>query len=58
VEEQEIEILAETDVYSIWRMTEPEGDLTYHMELGNVTFHFFEDEWEQFVALVAQLGIS
>ena len=51
---EEIEVLAETDDFSIWRAREPDGEVTYHLEFGNVTIHLFEDEWKQFLNLVAQ----
>jgi len=52
---EEIEILAETDEFSIWRVEEPDGEATYHLEIGGVTVHFFQEEWDQFLALVGQL---
>lgn len=56
MEETAIEILAETENYSVWRVAEPDGEMTYHLELGNVTVHFFREEWEEFLALVRELG--
>lgn len=53
--EQDIEILAETESYSIWRVEEPDGEMTYHLEFGTVTVHFFKEEWDQFMALMQQL---
>ena len=32
-----------------------EGEITYHLEFGSVTVHFFEEEWEEFLELVGQL---
>lgn len=52
---EEIEVLAETDNYSIWRAEEPDGEVTYHLEFGSVTVHFFEEEWEEFLDLVSTL---
>ena len=34
--------LAETKSYMLWKAEEPDGETTYHMELNNVTLHFFE----------------
>lgn len=50
-----IETLVETDNYSIWRADEPDDESTYHLELNNVTMHFFKEEWEEFLDLVRQL---
>jgi len=47
--------LAETDNFMIWQAEEPDGETTYHMELNNVTLHFFEEEWREFIALVNSL---
>ncbi|MBN1178876.1 MAG: hypothetical protein JXD18_06675 [Anaerolineae bacterium] len=55
MEEKEIEILAETEDFSIWRVEEPDDEITYHVEFGSHTAHFFQEEWEQFLALIEQL---
>ncbi|MBI3761548.1 MAG: hypothetical protein HY260_06765 [Chloroflexi bacterium] len=44
--------LAETQNFLIYRAEEPDGETTYHVELGQVTVHFFKEEWEEFLALV------
>lgn len=49
------ETLAETENYSIWLSQEPDGEITYHMEIGNVTLHFFDEEWKEFLQLVKLL---
>jgi hypothetical protein len=45
------ETLAETENYLVWKAQEPDGETTYHVELNNVTVHFFQEEWEEFVEL-------
>ena len=47
--------LAETDNYMVWKADEPDGETTYHIELNNVTMHFFEEEWDEFTKLVKSL---
>ncbi|NMC86496.1 MAG: hypothetical protein GYA58_14550 [Anaerolineaceae bacterium] len=47
--------IAETDNYSVWTADEPDGEKTYHLELNNVTVHFFQEEWDEFVALVKKI---
>jgi hypothetical protein len=49
--------IAETDNYLAWRAEEPDGETTFHLELNNVTMHFFAEEWEEFLAL-AQLLVK
>ncbi len=52
MEEPTVETLAETTNFEIWQADEPDGELTYHVELGIVTLHLFQEEWEEFVELV------
>jgi len=49
------ETLAETDNYMVWKAEEPDGETTFHIELNNVTLHFFEEEWEEFTRLARSL---
>lgn len=47
--------IAETENYMAWQAEEPDGETTYHLELNNVTLHFFQEEWEEFLSLVKSL---
>ena len=49
------ETVAETDNFLAWKAEEPDGETTYHIELNNVTVHFFEEEWNEFLQLVRTL---
>jgi hypothetical protein len=49
------ETMVETENYAIWNAIEPDGEVTYHLELNNVTVHFFQEEWDEFVELVKKL---
>ncbi|MEN6300699.1 MAG: hypothetical protein ABFD51_12460 [Anaerolineaceae bacterium] len=53
--EPTIDVIAETEVYSAWRASEPDGEITYHLELNNVTIHFFQEEWDEFLELIRLL---
>jgi len=44
--------LAETENYIAWKAEEPDGETTYHLELNNITLHFFQEEWAEFVNLI------
>lgn len=44
--------IAETDNFLAWQAAEPDGETTYHLELNNVTLHFFKEEWQEFLDLV------
>ncbi len=50
--EPKTETLAETPNYLVWKATEPDGEVTYHVELNNVTLHFFDEEWQEFITLL------
>ena len=47
--------IAETDSYLAWQAEEGDGETTYHLELNNVTLHFFTEEWEEFLELAGLL---
>ena len=49
------ETIAETDNFLAWKAEEPDGETTYHIELNNVTVHFFDEEWVEFLQLVRNL---
>ncbi len=53
--EPKTEVIAETDNFLAWRADEPDGEVTYHLELNNVTLHFFNEEWEEFLKLAREL---
>ena len=53
--EPRTDTLAETENYLVWKADEPDGETTYHIELNNVTVHFFQEEWEEFLQLVRNL---
>jgi hypothetical protein len=48
--------MAETDNYLAWQAEEPDGETTYHLELNNVTLHFFAEEWVEFLTLVREIS--
>ncbi len=50
--EPETNIIAETENYLAWRADEPDGESTFHLELNNVTLHFFNEEWQEFLQLI------
>ena len=53
--EPKTETIAETENFIAWKAEEPDGEVTYHVELNNVTVHFFEEEWAEFLELVGTL---
>lgn len=57
INEQDIdtEVIAETENFLAWRADEPDGESTYHLELNNLTVHFFHEEWTEFLNLMSNL---
>ena len=53
--EPKTETIAETENYMAWSANEPDGETTFHLELNNVTLHFFREEWEEFLELARAL---
>jgi hypothetical protein len=53
--EPKTDMIAETDNYMAWQANEPDGETTYHLELNNVTLHFFKEEWDELLELVKLL---
>lgn len=47
--------ISQTDNYIAWRSEEPDGEVVYHLELNNLTVHFFQEEWDEFLNLVKSL---
>jgi hypothetical protein len=56
--EPKTQTIAETDNYLAWRADEPDGETTFHLELNNITLHFFAEEWAEFLDLVSELKTS
>lgn len=50
--------IAETNNFIAWSAEEPDGESTYHLELNNVTLHFFREEWNEFIQLARALAKS
>ncbi len=48
-------VIAETDNYVAWMAEEPDGEITYHLELGTATLHFFDEEWRELLKLIRLL---
>lgn len=53
--EPKTETLAEIEDYFAWKSYDPDGEVSYHLTLNNVTIHFFQEEWDMFMQLVELL---
>ena len=56
-EEQDVKtsVLAESSNFVAWVSEDPDGETTYHLELGLVTLHFFREEWDELLGLMRAL---
>lgn len=50
--DMEPDVLAETDLFAVWRNMEEDDAYVYHVELGGVTMHLSAEEWEELVLLI------
>lgn len=48
----ELTIVAETENYAVLLGQDIDGQPVYSVELGSVTLHLFQDEWEELIELV------
>ena len=55
--EPKTEVIAETESFIAWKVDEPDGETTYHLELNNVTLHFFQEEWDEFLKIAHSLNV-
>lgn len=55
-DEVKIDTLAETENYIAWVSHEPDGEDVYHIELGQVTMHFYREEFEEMLALIDEVS--
>ncbi len=53
-EEFTMETLAETEHFFVWRTVDDDGQSLFHLELGNVSIHLTEEEWEELLELLEQ----
>ncbi len=53
--EPKTSVIAETENYIAWTADEPDGETTYHLDLNNITLHFFREEWTEFLELMQAL---
>ena len=44
--ETEVTTIVETEDCFAYTAEEPDGEITYHLQINNVTLHFFNEEWQ------------
>jgi len=50
--------ISQTENFLAWRVEEPDGETTFHLDINNVTVHFFKEEWEEFLELMKTLTLK
>jgi hypothetical protein len=50
--------ISQTENFLAWRVEEPDGETTFHLDINNVTVHFFKEEWEEFLELIKPLTLK
>jgi hypothetical protein len=48
----ELVLLAETENYAVMLAEDMDGESVYNVNLGPVTLHLFEEEWEELTQLI------
>ena len=49
------EEIARTENFSAWKAFEPD-EVTYHIEFGRLTVHFFVEEWDEFLEFKSEFA--
>lgn len=55
VEDTKITTLVETEDSFFYTAEEPDGEVTYHLQINNVTIHFFLEEWQNALAFLKKV---
>ena len=55
IPEPKTSTIAESENFMAWEADEPDGETTFHLELNNVTVHFFKEEWDEFLELIKDI---
>ena len=53
--ETSIETIVESDDSFAYIAQEPDGELTYHLQITNVTLHFFAEEWQKTIEFLEKV---
>lgn len=56
MDNEESEVLAESENLIIWRNKDEAVGYVYHMELGNISLHLMPEEWDELLILFNTLS--
>jgi hypothetical protein len=48
----DMDIIAETENFAVWRSEEGNDGFVFHVELGGITLHLAPEEWEELAVLI------
>jgi len=51
MDELDADLVAETENYMVWT-SEVEGEVMFHLELGGISLHLTDEEWDELVTLM------
>ena len=55
VMEQNFEVIAETANFLAWKGEDVDGEICYHLEIGNTMLTFYTEEWIELLDLLKQI---
>ena len=50
--DQEFDVIAETEHCIIWKGEEVDGEVSYHIEVGNTMLTFYTEDWIEIIDLM------
>lgn len=53
--EQKYEVIAETSNFLAWKGEDVDGEVCYHLEIGNTMLTFYTEEWIEMLDLLKQI---
>ena len=53
--EQKYEVIAETTNLLAWKGEDADGEVCYHLEIGNTMLTFYTEEWIEMLDLLRQI---
>ena len=56
MENEDNNVLAETENLIVWRSEDEEVGYVYHVELGSISLHLMPEEWDELITLIRSLG--
>lgn len=52
--DQQFDVIAETEHCIVWKGEEADGEVSYHIEIGNTMLTFYTEDWIEMLDLMQQ----